>query len=621
MRTLWRSRPARLLSLILFALAGALSGGHHVSAQTPVTGSSASLQGQNIVVTFTGAVSCPSNSCTGFTISSGNGTTASTTGSVNSQNPSQIDLPYSTTYGTQLTVSYNGGNVTNVYGQPVPAFSLPVTNGNGSGAVTFSGASVSGTVLIVTFSGNVYCPANSCQGFSVQGSDGTTYDPSGSAYAGSNASNQLDIQLTNTPPAGTTLTLTYTPGNVADAQGQPVGGFTETLSSTGATPTATACPVGTYCPTVTPVPQNNAVATATINGNVVTVNFNGPVTCSNSACYSFFVEGSDNSNYLPGDSGQINPSNPDQILLTLTATPPSGVALNLTYTPGDVVVSGTAVATFGVTVAPGSGYPTPTPTATVPVSAAITLNPTIVQVGTGAPITVSGSGFAANESILVSYPAIMADGTSLPEQAFTTANASGAFSNVQLNVPTALAGGPYLVTARGQTSTRTATATFTATAPTPTPRPTVNLPPPPPPPSLATATPTPLPSPTPIPPTATPIPPAQASIVSLHAQVNGHTVKAPRIGQKVAFPVRVRVLFLPVNGRLHFTWQIMKNGRRKVAHHGYHQDLAVGTTGTFGARWVHVFKYGGKYSITVTVELPGWKQQKTITVKVPYRKK
>jgi photosystem II stability/assembly factor-like uncharacterized protein len=140
-------------------------------------------------------------------------------------------------------------------------------------------------------------------------------------------------------------------------------------------------------------------------------------------------------------------------------------------------------------------------------SPSLMINPTSGPVGT--TVTASGSGFSPGETVNIDWNAVGYDTV-----ASTTADGSGAFSNVTFSVPAYAASGQNYVWAIGQTSGNSAYQFFTVTnaSPTPTPTPTGT----PGQSSSPTATPTPGGSPTAIA-TPTPTPSPGVTWTSLNA--------------------------------------------------------------------------------------------------------
>ncbi|HET8522593.1 MAG TPA: M23 family metallopeptidase, partial [Thermomicrobiales bacterium] len=101
-------------------------------------------------------------------------------------------------------------------------------------------------------------------------------------------------------------------------------------------------------------------------------------------------------------------------------------------------------------VDPNPSAPTPTPT---PGSGALGVGLSAASGGVGNAITVSGTGYGANETVNVYW-----DTQSSTALASTTANSSGSWS-LQIHIPET-AGGPHTVIGRGSSTTKRATAGF-----------------------------------------------------------------------------------------------------------------------------------------------------------------
>lgn len=91
--------------------------------------------------------------------------------------------------------------------------------------------------------------------------------------------------------------------------------------------------------------------------------------------------------------------------------------------------------------------------------AAITLSPSATA--PGSPVSVSGSGFQAGETITVSAPFPLNNGTTATVTASTTASGAGSFSNVTLQVPQNAQVGSVTITASGKASGTSGTASLT----------------------------------------------------------------------------------------------------------------------------------------------------------------
>lgn len=110
---------------------------------------------------------------------------------------------------------------------------------------------------------------------------------------------------------------------------------------------------------------------------------------------------------------------------------------------------------YTVHVSP-SGSQSDLATAALTVVAGITLTPAVVMTGTPSSVSVSGTGFGANEQVQIGYIANLVGGGTTPEQTTATSASDGSFTDAQLPVPGNAAPGFTSVAARGQTSTATA---------------------------------------------------------------------------------------------------------------------------------------------------------------------
>jgi len=156
------------------------------------------------------------------------------------------------------------------------------------------------------------------------------------------------------------------------------------------------------------------------------------------------------------------------------------------------------------------------------------LYPSSQTAGSSSGVTVTGGGFAPNESVLVSYVGNLTAGGTAVEQMTVLAFPNGTFVAPNLPVPVEVSPGSYTVTATGQQSNTTATASLTVLAPGTTPT------------ITPTSTPTPTPTPTPTASSASTLAPAIIldKVLILHAVKTQHvSTQTLHLGEQADFYV------------------------------------------------------------------------------------